>query len=104
VWITIPENQNDILANETKLHVQDLPPITVGGRTTEFRTLPEVVVEVEGDKIQETDKFPCGQKQTGKGWTLFAATIKQIRFDKGVDDITTVDGFLNLNSMAGYKK
>lgn len=104
VWVTIPENQKDTLAGEIELHIQDLPPIAVGGRTTEFRTVPDLVVEVEGDKIHETDKFPCGKKQTGKGWTLFAASIKQIRLDKGVDDITTVDTFLNLNSMAGYRK
>lgn len=104
VWVTIPENQKDILAGETELHIQDLPPITAGGRTTEFRTVPDLIVEVEGDKIHETNKYPCGKKQTGKGWTLFAASIKQIRLDKGVDDITTVDTFLNLNSMAGYKK
>lgn len=103
-WVTVPESQKDIIADEIKLNIQNLPPINVGGRTTEFRTIPDLVVEVEGDKIYETDKFPCGKKQTGKGWTLFAATIKQIRFDKGVDDITTVDTFLNLNSMAGYRK
>lgn len=104
LWITIPKDQDDFLMNEVKQYIQDLPPINAGGRTTEFRVSSEIVVEVEGDRIYENDKFTCGKKQTGKGWSLFAASISQIRTDKGADDATTVGAFLNLNTMAGYTK
>lgn len=104
LWITIPKGQKDVLVNEVKQYVQDLPPINAGGRTTELRVSSEIVVEVEGDKIYENDKFSCGKKQTGRGWSLFAASISQIRIDKGADDVTTVGAFLNLNTMAGYTK
>jgi len=104
LWITIPKGQKDVLVDEVKQYIQDLPPINAGGRTTEFRISSEIVVEVEGDKIYENDSFTCGKKQTGKGWSLFAASISQIRTDKGADDVTTVGAFLNLNTMAGYTK
>jgi ATP-dependent DNA ligase len=104
LWVTIPKDQKDVLVNEVSQYVQNLSPIIAGGRTTEFRLSPEIVVEVEGDKIYENDKFTCGKEQTGKGWSLFAANLKEIRTDKGADDVTTVGAFLNLHTMAGYNK
>lgn len=104
VWVTVPNNQRDVIAEEVKLNSQDSPPLSAGDRITEVRTVPDFVVEVAGDRLQETEKFPCGKRQTGKGWTLFAASIKGIRYDKGVSDITTVDGFLGLQTMAGQEK
>jgi ATP-dependent DNA ligase len=105
VWVTIPIRQKDILVDEIKLHVHpNLPSINAGGRATEIRTIPGLVVEVEGDKIYKNDKYDCGKKQTGSGWSLFEARILQMRVDKGPNDVTTVDAFLNLNRMAGYAK
>lgn len=105
VWVTIPIKQKDILVDEIKLHVrQDLPSIIAGGRATEIRTIPDLVVEVEGDAIYRNDTYDCGKNQTGNGWSLFEARILQIRVDKGPNDVTTVDAFLNLNRMAGYAK
>lgn len=105
VWVTVPVNQTDILADEIKYHIQpDAPPISAGGRITEFQTKVSIVVEVEGDKIYKNDKYECGKKQTGNGWSLFEAKISQIRTDKGPNDITSVEAFLKLNRMAGYTK
>jgi ATP-dependent DNA ligase len=104
VWITIPKDQRDVIVEEIELHNDDLPSLSVGGRTTEVRTTPDFVVEVEGDRLQESDKFSCGRRQTRKEWTLNAANIKQIRHDKGIKDITTFSTFLSLQTMAGQDK
>lgn len=102
-WITIPEGQKDILEGKISEFVDPkLPNITIAGKTTLFRTYPGLVVEVDGDKLQSTDLYPCGVKQTGKGWSLFQARIVQIRTDKGPDDVNTVSDFLALSKMAGY--
>lgn len=104
VWITVPKGQRDVIAEEIELHKEDLPPLSVGDRITEVRTKADFVVEVEGDHLQVSEKFPCGKRQTGKGWTLNAANIKKIRRDKGVSDITTVESFLSLQAMAGQTR
>ena len=102
-WITIPKGQRDILEDIVdNYRVEDLPPIEAGGKTTSARTRPELVVEVEGDKRYTNDQYPCGKKQTGKGWSLFEARLVQIRDDKNGEDATTVEDFLSLPKMAGY--
>ena len=101
VWVT---PQKEIIADEQILEPMDpsFPPFVAGGRKTQVRINPKIVVEVKGDKISPTKEFICGKKQTGTGWTIFSATISQIRTDKTSNEVTTVGEFLELHKMAGY--
>ena len=101
-WIS---PQKDLLADLVEqVIVLDLPSITAGGRATQVRLRPSLVVEIGGDKIFSTSNFPCGQHQTGQGWSLNAATLVDIRYDKSPADVTTVSQFLEIPPMAGYPK
>jgi DNA ligase 1 len=101
LWIT---PQQDVLAHQVDRFLDPLlPPLTISGRTTTKRVQPDLVVEVEGDRIYINDQFECGKKETGHGWSLFAANLVQIRFDKSSSDVTSVRNFLELPKMMGLK-
>ena len=101
-WITISALQSDPLEADVKSMITNLPTIVVGGKKTEYRLSPNLVVEIEGDKIYENVNYPCGKAQTGTGWSLQQARISRIRTDKNRNDATTVEAFLKLDRAVGY--
>ena len=95
--------KKEALAQERdRVAFQDSWSLTVADRRVDLQLQPPIVVEIEGDHIQPTDKYPCGLRQEGRGWTLRGARFGRLRPDKGPDDVTTLDEFLSLPVVLGY--
>lgn len=84
--------------------VPNAKPIPVAGKVADVVFQPSIIVEIGGDHIHPSQKYPCGRDLTGQGWTLYGAKFLGIRDDKGLNDVTTESEFLSLPVMSGHER
>jgi DNA ligase-1 len=104
VWISSGLNVDEkrTLAEERdRAALPDSSRAIIADRQVDLQLQPLIVVEIAGDHIHPTDKYPCGLHQDGRGWTLMGAKFVRLRPDKGPNDVTTLEEFLSLPVMAG---
>jgi DNA ligase-1 len=63
---------------------EEIDKIVIRDLGEEVEVEPKIVIEVAYEEIQKSDKYPCG-------YALRFPRVVRFRFDKGVNDINTVE-------------